>query len=170
MSQEQNINIKADQTLNQNEEGQELDKEIIKQVENSDIPKDEQEHIIAAMSMYSGPIPHPKLLAGYEALYKGAAKKIIDNGIAESEQRRKLEEERQRRRGRLAWVSLIIAGCFVLFFTIGAVYLIMNEHPYFGGASGLISFFTFMGSISNNIDTLSGNDDLTNNKDHDNID
>lgn len=153
----------------ENKEEQELDKEIIKQVENSDIPKDEKENIIATISMYSGPIPTPRILAGYEALDKGAAHKIIDNALKESEQRRSLEKDRQKRRGKLAWVSLIITGIFVLVFAVAAFYLILNNHPYFGGASVFIAFFTFMGSISSNVDILSGNDDLTNNKDHDNI-
>ncbi|MCO6548448.1 MAG: DUF2335 domain-containing protein [Gilliamella sp.] len=163
-----NIDNKSGQNINRDEEEQKLDKEIIKQVENSDIPKDKQEYIIAAMSMYSGPIPHPEILAGYEELDKGAAKKIIDNGIAESVQRRKLEEARQKRRGKMAWASLFVTAIFVLSFTIGAFYLVLNNHVVIGSASGIIALFSLIGGISENVDKLSGNDDLTNNNDHDN--
>ena len=83
------------------------DQELIAQVRKMPISDQEKDTIIATLEMYSGPIPHPKILAGYEALDHGAAKKIIDNGIEESVHRRKLETVRQKRRGRLAWASMI---------------------------------------------------------------
>ncbi|MDF7682523.1 DUF2335 domain-containing protein [Lactobacillus sp. ESL0679] len=147
-----------------------LDKEIIDQVEKMDLSDDKKETIIssiASLEMYSGPIPHPKILAGYDALDKGAAKKIIDNGIAESEHRRNLETSRQKRRGRMAWVSLIAVIVFIIITAIGTFYLAQDGHSIFATGTGLISFFTLVGTVSSNVETLSGNDDLTNNKDHD---
>ncbi|ESS02203.1 hypothetical protein NB22_00610 [Limosilactobacillus fermentum NB-22] len=84
------------------------DQEIIDQVKKLPISKKEQQDIIATMEMYSGPIPHPKILAGYQALYPDAAKKIIENGLDESRHRRQLETARQKRRGHLAWASMIL--------------------------------------------------------------
>jgi uncharacterized membrane protein len=67
------------------------DIEVIEAVKKSDIPEPKKEEVIATMEMYNGPIPHPDILAGFDKLDKGAAKKIIDNGIAESLHRRKME-------------------------------------------------------------------------------
>ena len=55
------------------------DQELIDQVKKLPISEKEQEDLIATMEMYSGPIPHPKILAGYQALYPDAAKRIIEN-------------------------------------------------------------------------------------------
>ena len=150
-------------------EQQKLDQNIIDQVENSNIPKKEKEQMIASLSMYSGPIPAPELLAGYEALDKGASQKIIDNALAESEQRRKLEISRQKRRGRMAWFSLLAVILFIFGTGLAFVYLVLKGHPYIGTGSGIFSLITLLGSLSDKVSELSGNDDLTNNKDHDNI-
>ena len=51
------------------------DQEIIAQVRKMPISDQKKNDIIATLEMYSGPIPHPKILAGYEALDPGAAEK-----------------------------------------------------------------------------------------------
>lgn len=152
-----------------NSEKQKLDKEIIKQVENSDIPSKEKETIIGTLSMYSGPIPTPTLLAGYEAVNKGSSQRIIDNALAESEQRRKLEARRQNSRAKMAWFSLIIVASFAIGALIACVYLVMKGHPYIGSGTGFVALITLLGGVAENVETLSGNDDLTNNKDHNNL-
>ncbi|GET07675.1 hypothetical protein SY111_02990 [Ligilactobacillus agilis] len=55
------------------------------------LPREEQEMAISKLEMYSGPIPHPDILKKYDELDPGAAKLIIENGVKESEHRRKLE-------------------------------------------------------------------------------
>ncbi|NVY95803.1 hypothetical protein HU830_01085 [Lactobacillus sp. DCY120] len=44
------------------------------------LPESKRKNMLATMEMYSGPIPHPKILKGYD----GAAKEIIENGVNES--------------------------------------------------------------------------------------
>lgn len=92
------------------------DQEIIDQVKKLPISEEKQKDIIATMEMYSGPIPHPKILAGYQALYPDAAKEIIENGLDESRHRRQLETARQKRRGHLAWASMILLVIVCLIF------------------------------------------------------
>lgn len=57
------------------EEQQKLDQSIIDQFESFNISKKDKKQMIATLSMYSGPVPTPALLEGYENLDKGAAKK-----------------------------------------------------------------------------------------------
>lgn len=119
----------AEKSQELSEEQQKLDQSIIDQFESFNISKKDKERMIATLSMYSGPIPTPALLAGYENLDKGAAKKIIDNALAESEQRRKLEYPRQKRRGRMAWFSLFIVALFVVETGYLCYYFISIGHP-----------------------------------------
>lgn len=144
------------------------DQEIIEQVrKNPDLTSDAKENIIATMEMYSGPIPHPKILAVYDALYKGAAKKIIDNGIAESEHRRKLESARQKRRGRLAWASMIILALICTIFMIGSFWLIMSNHKIIGSIFGVSAFLVLVGTFFNKISELTDVNDISTNKNKD---
>ncbi|MGQ5708843.1 DUF2335 domain-containing protein [Lactobacillus sp. PSON] len=138
--------------------------EIINQVKKLPLSNDEKNNIIATIDMYSGPIPHPKILAGYEALDHGAAKEIIDNGIEESKHRRKLETARQKRRGHLAWASMIILALVCLIFMLGSFYLILNDHKIIGGIFGGSSFLIFVGYFFNYIDKLTSNNDISVNK------
>lgn len=148
---------------NNKQDANKPDQEIIDQVNRMKIPEKQKHDIIATMEMYSGPIPHPKILAGYQALYPDAAKKIIDNGIAESEHRRHMENARQRRRGHLAWASMILLFIFCILFILGSFYLIMNGHKIIGSIFGGSSFVVLAGSFLNNIDELSKNDDISTN-------
>ncbi|MHC9533126.1 DUF2335 domain-containing protein [Dellaglioa sp. L3N] len=145
------------------------DQEILDQVKNLPISENEKEDIIATMEMYSGPIPHPKILAGYQALYPDAAEKIIENGLEESRHRRTLETARQKRRGNLAWASMIILTIVCVVFMIFSFELIMTGHTAIGSVFGAGSFLTFLGTLVNNVTILSGNNDISSeNNDKDN--
>ncbi|WP_242367725.1 DUF2335 domain-containing protein [Lactobacillus intestinalis] len=139
------------------------DQEIIAQVRKMPISDQKKNDIIATLEMYSGPIPHPKILAGYEALDPGAAEKIIDNGIEESVHRRELESARQKRRGRLAWTAMITASIMCILFVLGSFYLIMNNHTVAGGIFGGTSFLMLIGIFFNSVEELSGNNDISTN-------
>lgn len=143
-----------------------LDDQILNQIAKSDMSSKEKEEITAYLEMYSGPIPHPKILEGYQKLYPGAAKEIIDNGVEESKHRRELETARQKRRGQLAWTSLIVVSIFTLLCIIASIFLIFNNHSVAGSIFGGIGIFTLFGGVVGNIDDLTKNDDLTNTQDH----
>lgn len=80
------------------------DQEIIDQVKKLPISEEKQKDIIATMEMYSGPIPHPKILAGYQALYPDAAKEIIENGLDESRHRRQVVDVTRKLSIKTAWI------------------------------------------------------------------
>ena len=144
------------------------DQEILDQVKKLPISEEEQNNIIATMEMYSGPIPHPKILAGYQALYPKAAEKIIENGLDESRHRRHLETSRQKRRGRLAWASMYLLVFVCLLFMGGSLWLISTGHTIIGTFFGGGSFITLAGSLMNNITQLSSNDDISQSKPREN--
>ncbi len=139
------------------------DQELIDQVKKLPISEKEQEDLIATMEMYSGPIPHPKILAGYQALYPDAAKRIIENGLGESRHRRNLETARQKRRGHLAWASMLLLVVVCVLFMGGSVWLVSKGHTVIGTIFGGGSFITLAGSLMGNVNSLSENDDISQN-------
>lgn len=133
--------------------------EIIDKLEN--MPKDEKDDVIATLEMYSGPIPRPKILEAYQKLYPDAAKKIIENGLEESSHRRTLETARQKRRGRLAWATLISLVVIILVFIVLSFLLIMNGHKIIGSIFAGTSFLVFIGTMTDLVPVLSAKDDIS---------
>ncbi|HJF68211.1 MAG TPA: DUF2335 domain-containing protein [Staphylococcus kloosii] len=108
------------------------DIEVIEAVKKSDIPEPKKEEVIATMEMYNGPIPHPDILAGFDKLDKGAAKKIIDNGIAESLHRRKMESRLLNRENSMYTINRTLGFILAIVIIGGGFYLILNNHPIIG--------------------------------------
>lgn len=108
------------------------DIEVIEAVKKSDIPEPKKEEVIATMEMYNGPIPHPDILAGFDKLDKGAAKKIIDNGIAESLHRRKMENRLLNWENSMYTINRTLGFILAIVIIGGGFYLILNNHPIIG--------------------------------------
>lgn len=97
--------------------------DIVEKVEK--LPQAEREVFFEKLEIYKGDLAHPETLKGYNSLYPEAAKKIIDNGIAESEHRRKMENKyiennsKSYRLGQILGfiIALSIVGCgtFLIF-------------------------------------------------------
>lgn len=139
------------------------DEELLDTVEA--LPEEKKQQLTMSLSMYSGPIPHPDILEGYEKLYPGASKKMINNGVEESEHRRSLETERQKRRGFLAVVSLIAVIVFTIILLLLSFFLIINDHAVIGTGFALFDIFVFLGKMYESVDKLSSNSDLNSNND-----
>lgn len=112
--------------------------------------------IFQELEIYQGDLPHPKILEGYNNLYPDAAKRIIENGIKESEHRRRIEDEflkkqfSERKRGQ--WLGFILA-IFIL--SIGGLLISMGHTiigSIFSGVTtlGLIGMFAGSNSTDNN--------------------
>lgn len=143
-----------DKSMTENE-----DVEILDKIEN--LPPDRKENLIATLEMYSGPIPHPKILEDYQKLYPNAAKEIIQNGVEESKHRRELETRRQKRRGNQAWTIIVgVIGITILFIVL-SFELIMHNHKIIGGIFAGTSFVVFMGSMLEMVPKLSSKDDIS---------
>lgn len=115
------------------------------------LPREEQEMAISKLEMYSGPIPHPDILKKYDELDPGAAKLIIENGVKESEHRRKLEVQAMnytaRDSRRREWMGFFL-GIIIL---VGAL-LIYLGHTITGtvlsGISAVSLVSLFVGNSS----------------------
>jgi uncharacterized membrane protein len=99
-----------------------------------------------ATTSYQGPIPHPDILKGFDALVPGSAKTLIDLAMTESSHRRELEskaleanifaqkkqleitEYQNKAVFRTDLSGQILGAVTSLFCIVSAVYLIMNGH------------------------------------------
>lgn len=134
------------------------DQELLDKVQA--LPKERKREMVAHLEMYSGPIPHPSILKGYEELDAGAAKAIIENGLAESDHRRNLETKRQKRRGNLAYIMLIGSLALCALFILGSFMLIMRGHTIVGSIFGGTGFIILIGSMISLVNDLTVNSDL----------
>jgi hypothetical protein len=120
--------------------------EIVEEVEK--LPHEKRQVVLQKLEIYQGDLPHPDILKGYNSLYPDAAQKIIDNGIAESDHRRRMEEKylsgniSAHRLGQ--FFGLIVAMTII----IGGIYLIASGKQVAGSiltgttALGVIGLFT----------------------------
>lgn len=113
------------------------------------LPREEQEMAISKLEMYSGPIPHPDILEKYDELDPGAAKLIIENGVKESEHRRKLEVQAMNYTAkdskRREWMGFFLGIIIIL---VGAL-LIYLGHTITGTVlSGISAVSLFVGNSS----------------------
>ncbi len=105
--------------MNENENQKQL------QPDSTPKPRDREGNIIATRTeFFSGPFPHPELLAQYERVLPGAAERIFKLTESQSQHRRELEKKVvnsgviNSRLGTLAGLVIALAVIFVGFKTV----------------------------------------------------
>ena len=119
---------------------------IVDEVER--LPQEQRQVVLQKLEIYQGDLPHPDILKGYQDLDSDAAKKIIDNGIAESQHRREMEDKYLS--GNIASHKLgqLFGFIIALVVIIGGIYLIATDKQIAGSiltgttALGVIGLFT----------------------------
>ncbi|CAM3019921.1 DUF2335 domain-containing protein [Staphylococcus argensis] len=136
-----------------NKENNTHDLDLVKTVKHAIVQEKENQEMIATLEMYNGPIPHPKVLEGYDKLDPGSAKRIINNGIEESKHRRKMEVITLKHITRSFYFRFILAFILAILFGLGSFYLVLNNHPIIGstfvGATLISIVIIFTGEILN---------------------
>lgn len=95
------------------------------------------------MKKFSGPIPHPEILEGYESVCPGSAEKIINHFVKEQEHRHGIESIAMDQSMKIANKSLNFAMFFcVAVFIVGSI-AAFTGHKWF--ASILLT--TFIGTV-----------------------
>ena len=119
---------------------------IVDKVES--LPEEERSLIYQKLEIYQGDLPHPKILEGYNALYPDAAKRIIENGIAETEHRREMEKRYLNANIKAHNLGQILGFVIAILIIVGGIYLILKDHQVLGSilsgvsALGVIGMFT----------------------------
>ncbi len=135
-----------------------VDPEILEAI--SGLTDEQQKDLIPKLEMYSGPIPHPSILKGFEEIDPGSAHKIIENGLGETSHRRHLENARVYVKALLSVFSMIgFIGVEVLFILL-SYKLLMSNHVVTGSIFGSVSFLTGVGGLLSLTQTLNNKDDI----------
>ena len=84
-------------------------------------------------SVFSGPLPHPDLLKGYEEAQPGAANIIINMATKEQDHRHKMEDDMLKQRCRKQNRGQMYGCCLAVFFAIVAFAITLTGHEIVAG-------------------------------------
>ena len=103
--------------------------------------KDNKEGAVVGIvqSSYTGPIPPPEVIKGYESIIPGSAERLLK--MAEMEQQHRFEIDNQLTKG---YLSLNVRGqllgfCIVIVLIIAIVYLTIYGHEYVAGGLTIVA-------------------------------
>ena len=88
---------------------------------------------------YSGPLPPPNMLAGYEQTLEGSAERIVRQAEVASERRHRLEETLVNANVRLAARGQVFAFVIAMTGLVGGIVLAALGEPIPGAASAIIA-------------------------------
>jgi uncharacterized membrane protein len=94
---------------------------------------------------FSGPLPHPKILEGYERVLPGSADRILSMAENEGEHRRTIEKTIVKTDIIRSYLGLGSGFIIALVGLGGSIYLAMNDKPV---ASGIMSAGTVTGLVA----------------------
>lgn len=103
------------------------------------LPEQERQVILASMTnvtSFSGPLPHPQIMEGYEQIQKGFAERILLMTERQTNHRIKQEDIIVRRSLNQKLFGMILGGIFTLT-TLGMIfYLALQGHDWLAGVLG----------------------------------
>jgi len=85
---------------------------------------DKQVMAIQQEEFFSGPLPPPSLLSGYEQICPGVAERIINGGLAEGEHRRSIDHKLIDKEFALSMTGMILG--FILAYSNFGYWCIIN--------------------------------------------
>lgn len=138
---------------NQNEKSAEaldIPSEVAEMMEESGLSKEQQSEIIQAVSVsmgFSGPLPHPQILAGYEEIVPGAADRILRMAENEAKHRHSVDDQCVRADSRDSLLGIIAAFIIGMTCVVGGIVVILNDSEWLGAITGFILAGGGMASI-----------------------
>jgi len=114
------------------------------------IPNDKQlSKVRASLQSFSGPIPHPSTLEGYERLVKGSADRIIQMAEKQVTHRHSIEKKIIKSETLNSLLGVIFAFVIAMTTVLGGVWVMVNGSVWGGGflgaagLLGLVSVFIY---------------------------
>lgn len=140
-----------DENVTSSEESREVDVPDVVRPEEVQLGNDKNKHgVYTQLSTYSGPIPPPELLKGYDDVLPGAAETILSQFVKQGDHRMRLEEQEMnlaqivvKTDSRKSLHGLYIGGFLAFILIIGALYLL-----YMGKTlEGLVPLIGVLGTL-----------------------
>ncbi len=91
-----------------------------------------------AQENYSGPIPHPKIMQGYEDILPGAADRILSMAEEEAVHRHTVDDRCIKTDARDSLLGIIFAFILGMTCVIGGIVVIVKIPAFMGTVAGLI--------------------------------
>ena len=101
---------------------------------NSETSSDSTMVMASAEVEFSGPLPPPAVLQGYEDIVPGAANRILEMAERQSEHRQQLEKTVVNGESRMSILGLVAGFVLSTMVIGGGIYLIASGHDFAGAA------------------------------------
>lgn len=102
------------------------------------------QQIILSSQTYSGPLPHPSILDGYEKVVPGSARTIIDQFVAQSQHRMAMEARVIKGDAFRATIGVWMAGAISLLSIAAGCFLVWQGKELVGSLFGGIPLGTIV--------------------------
>ncbi|CAM2079611.1 MAG: hypothetical protein NSGCLCUN01_03832 [uncultured Clostridium sp.] len=117
-------------------------------VESDELRPIKRSSIRAVRQSFSGPLPHPSVLSGYDKVCPGAADRIIQMAEKQIVHRHEMESSFLKAHSRNSWLGIIFAFILGIVITVGGIICVLNDKQISGlifGGTGLASvIFAFI--------------------------
>lgn len=129
------------------EDSREVSGEVQSGSDQADQEKNPQQLITLAQGHFSGPLPPPSVLQGYEDVLPGAAERIVHMAEKEQSQRHTLDDSlaasvtRQQERGQ--WFAFMLGGGALAL----AAFMVHAGHPIYAIVTTVSSIATLAGAL-----------------------
>lgn len=141
---------KRQNKLPHNEPTNDIKKKLEEVVQKVEPLEDEIKSVqmqVATSSLWSGPMPPPDVIEGYEKSYPGAAKLLFEQFVKQSNHRMEIEtkvvESNIRNESRGQWMGFVLLGLIVVLGMTG-VFLdkqVAGTITAIGGLTGILTLF-----------------------------
>lgn len=108
-------------------------------------PDDPQARFLAVSETFQGPLPHPRILEHYNEIAPGAAEKIINVFVKQTDHRMDLERKVIEGDAQRASAGIVVGGLVATMGLIGAVILGVSGHEASAAALGVADIGTLAG-------------------------
>lgn len=130
---------------------QEISKEHEIEVESKSTEETERDRLIAEIIQvqreFSGPIPHPEIIQGYEEVVPGSADRIIKMAERQAEHRQKMESIMVRSESRDGLLGVLFAFMLGFGSLVASVVVVVMVPQSSGAISSAVLGITGIGSI-----------------------
>ena len=125
---------------------QEVANDIHNEIEHKPIIESDELKPIKKISIrevrqsFSGPLPHPSVLSGYDKVCPGAADRIIQMTEKQIAHRHEMESSFLKAHSRNSWLGIIFAFILGIVITLGGIVCVLNDKQISGvifGGTGL---------------------------------
>lgn len=127
----------------------ELPPELAQRLEEIGLSDDQKIIALEAISAehFSGPLPHPKILAGYENVIPGGADRILSMAELEAKHRHDMDNKCHKTDSRDSLLGIVSAFTLTTMIIVGGIVVIIKVPGTLGTIAGLLMSGSGIGTV-----------------------